>query len=212
MAICGPMVTSIWSTPRTSWLTIASGSIRYIKKIIRGDNSNGGGVREEKISGGFKWTRSPTVLNSDVRRYRGTKKRGFSGSTWRVRSCLVSRDLNGRIVTGAVSKGIIQIGIVTDKTAEWINIIVKLGPIICTLNPTLSIKEELMVVAYWIECRLGVLFTPEVADVFYWHIMAGKGRPDSRKAAEALHYSIKRLREKEGITLTSWIPFVHLGI
>ncbi|PVF91893.1 TPR-like protein [Serendipita vermifera] len=53
---------------------------------------------------------------------------------------------------------------------------------------------------------------PKVADDFYRHIMADKGRPDSRKAAEALHYSIQRLRKKRGIALTSWIPFVHIGI
>ncbi|PVF96602.1 hypothetical protein CPB86DRAFT_816235 [Serendipita vermifera] len=53
---------------------------------------------------------------------------------------------------------------------------------------------------------------PEVADEFYRHIMADKGRPDSTKAAEALHYSIQRLRKKGGIPLTSWIPFVHLGL
>jgi CHAT domain-containing protein len=52
---------------------------------------------------------------------------------------------------------------------------------------------------------------PEVADEFYRHIMEGKGRPDSRRAAEALHYSIQKLRKK-GVPLTSWIPFVHLGL
>ncbi|CAG8603164.1 10456_t:CDS:2 [Acaulospora colombiana] len=53
---------------------------------------------------------------------------------------------------------------------------------------------------------------PEIADEFYRHIMADKGRPDSRKAAEALHYSIQRLRKKRKVPLTSWIPFVHLGV
>jgi CHAT domain-containing protein len=52
---------------------------------------------------------------------------------------------------------------------------------------------------------------PEVADEFYRRIMEDKGRPDNRRAAEALHYSIQKLREK-GVPLTSWIPFVHLGI
>jgi CHAT domain-containing protein len=52
---------------------------------------------------------------------------------------------------------------------------------------------------------------PEVADEFYRRMMEGEGRPDSRKAAEALHYSIQRLRRK-GVPLTSWIPFVHLGM
>ncbi|CAG8756119.1 10617_t:CDS:1, partial [Acaulospora colombiana] len=53
---------------------------------------------------------------------------------------------------------------------------------------------------------------PEVADEFYRRILVDEGRPDSRKAAEALHYSIQRLRQKGDVALTSWIPFVHLGV
>jgi CHAT domain-containing protein len=53
---------------------------------------------------------------------------------------------------------------------------------------------------------------PEVADEFYRRIMGGEDRPDNRKAAEALHYSVQKLRKKGGIPLTSWIPFVHLGV
>ncbi|PVF96227.1 hypothetical protein CPB86DRAFT_737341 [Serendipita vermifera] len=53
---------------------------------------------------------------------------------------------------------------------------------------------------------------PEVADEFYRYIMTDEDRPDSRKAAEALHYSIQKLRKKGGVPLTSWVPFVHLGI
>jgi CHAT domain-containing protein len=53
---------------------------------------------------------------------------------------------------------------------------------------------------------------PEVADEFYRRIMEDGERPDNRKAAEALHYSVERLRQREGIPLTSWIPFVHLGM
>jgi CHAT domain-containing protein len=52
---------------------------------------------------------------------------------------------------------------------------------------------------------------PEVTNEFYRRIMEDKERPDSRKAAEALHYSIQKLRKK-GVPLTSWIPFVHLGV
>jgi CHAT domain-containing protein len=52
---------------------------------------------------------------------------------------------------------------------------------------------------------------PEVADEFYRRIMEGNERPDSRKAAEALHYSVQKLRQT-GVPLTSWIPFVHLGV
>jgi CHAT domain-containing protein len=53
---------------------------------------------------------------------------------------------------------------------------------------------------------------PEVADEFYRHIMEGEGRPDNRKAAEALHFAVQKLRKRSDIPLTSWIPFVHLGV
>jgi CHAT domain-containing protein len=53
---------------------------------------------------------------------------------------------------------------------------------------------------------------PEVADEFYAQIMKGGHRPDSRKAAEALHYSVQKLRQKRDVNLIDWIPFVHLGI
>ncbi|CAG8549590.1 13030_t:CDS:2 [Acaulospora colombiana] len=52
---------------------------------------------------------------------------------------------------------------------------------------------------------------PEVADEFYGHIVKDGKRPDSRKAAEALHVSVERLRQKN-VPLLSWIPFVHLVI
>jgi CHAT domain-containing protein len=53
---------------------------------------------------------------------------------------------------------------------------------------------------------------PEIADEFYRRVMEDGGRPDNRKAAEALHYSVQRLRRKGEVPLISWIPFVHLGI
>jgi CHAT domain-containing protein len=53
---------------------------------------------------------------------------------------------------------------------------------------------------------------PEVTDVFYSHIMEDGKRPDSRKAAEALHFSVQKLRKKAGVSLTDWVPFVHLGV
>jgi CHAT domain-containing protein len=53
---------------------------------------------------------------------------------------------------------------------------------------------------------------PEVADEFYRYIMANEGRPDNQKAAEALHFAVQKLRKKSDIPLTSWIPFVHLGV
>jgi CHAT domain-containing protein len=52
---------------------------------------------------------------------------------------------------------------------------------------------------------------PEVADEFYRHIMDNEGRPDNKKAAEALHSAVQKLRERD-VPLTSWIPFVHLGV
>jgi CHAT domain-containing protein len=53
---------------------------------------------------------------------------------------------------------------------------------------------------------------PEVADEFYAHILKDGQRPNNRNAAEALHLSVKKLREKRRLPFTAWIPFVHLGI
>jgi hypothetical protein len=53
---------------------------------------------------------------------------------------------------------------------------------------------------------------PEVADEFYAHILQNNQQPDSRKAAEALHYSVQKLRRRRNVPLLEWIPFVHLGV
>ncbi|KAG8823300.1 hypothetical protein FRC19_004231 [Serendipita sp. 401] len=54
---------------------------------------------------------------------------------------------------------------------------------------------------------------PKVADEFYAHLLKDGERPDCRKAAEALHFSVKKLREEEkDLKMLSWLPFVHLGI
>jgi CHAT domain-containing protein len=53
---------------------------------------------------------------------------------------------------------------------------------------------------------------PEVTDEFYAHIMQYDQRPNNRKAAEALHLAVQKLRQKENLPLTAWIPFVHLGV
>ncbi|PVF92337.1 hypothetical protein CPB86DRAFT_717635 [Serendipita vermifera] len=53
---------------------------------------------------------------------------------------------------------------------------------------------------------------PMVTDEFYRHIMKEGERPDPRKAAEALHMSVQKLRQQPGVQLTDWIPFVHLGV
>jgi CHAT domain-containing protein len=52
---------------------------------------------------------------------------------------------------------------------------------------------------------------PEVADEFYAHIIQDGQRPDRRKAAEALHVSVQKLRKKN-VPLIEWVPFVHLGV
>jgi CHAT domain-containing protein len=53
---------------------------------------------------------------------------------------------------------------------------------------------------------------PEVTNEFYGHILRGGKRPDARRAAEALHIAIQKLRKSTGIRLVDWIPFVHLGV
>ncbi|PVF93490.1 hypothetical protein CPB86DRAFT_829283 [Serendipita vermifera] len=52
----------------------------------------------------------------------------------------------------------------------------------------------------------------EVADDIYAHLTQGGQEPDSRRAAEALHISIQKLRQRRDVPLTAWIPFVHLGV
>ncbi|CAG8625915.1 16737_t:CDS:2, partial [Acaulospora colombiana] len=42
---------------------------------------------------------------------------------------------------------------------------------------------------------------PEVAEEFYAHIRKDSGRPDVKKAAEALHISVNKLREKHKLPL-----------
>jgi CHAT domain-containing protein len=53
---------------------------------------------------------------------------------------------------------------------------------------------------------------PEIADAFYAYLTSTEKHPDSRKAAKALHFSVQKLREKPGVSLLDWLPFVHLGI
>lgn len=49
---------------------------------------------------------------------------------------------------------------------------------------------------------------PEVASEFYGHILNDKGdRPDSKRAEEALHKCVRKLRQR-----ADWVPFVHLGV
>jgi CHAT domain-containing protein len=53
---------------------------------------------------------------------------------------------------------------------------------------------------------------PEVADEFYRHIARNGRRPEATEAAEALHIAVQKLRRKENVPLTAWIPYVHLGV
>ncbi|PVF94659.1 FAD/NAD(P)-binding domain-containing protein, partial [Serendipita vermifera] len=220
-----PMATSIWSTPpsecergfsarsilrfmhnhhllqitgKPKWLTIAGGSIQYVKKIIarmprgtfrhstpvhsvtsiphptepgkhkillrtstghveeydhvimachstttleilkRGDNSSGGGVREEekKILGGFKWTRNPTVLHSDVSALPRNEK-AWCAWNYVTRSEPPSVKGPGRANSDEFALSYLM------NTVQRLDMD-KLGPVICTLNPTISIKEELI--------------------------------------------------------------------
>ncbi|KAF8604315.1 hypothetical protein BDV93DRAFT_575046 [Ceratobasidium sp. AG-I] len=53
---------------------------------------------------------------------------------------------------------------------------------------------------------------PLIAEEVYAQLLEG-GKPDSRRAAKALHMAVERLREKVGEkAFTSWIPYVHLGV
>ncbi|KAF8604308.1 hypothetical protein BDV93DRAFT_606014 [Ceratobasidium sp. AG-I] len=53
---------------------------------------------------------------------------------------------------------------------------------------------------------------PLVAQEVYARLLEG-GKPDSRRAAKALHMAVGRLREEVGEkAFTSWVPYVHLGI
>ncbi|KAG9120869.1 hypothetical protein FRC07_003418 [Ceratobasidium sp. 392] len=53
---------------------------------------------------------------------------------------------------------------------------------------------------------------PLVAQWFYEYMLKD-GVPDSRKAAQGLHYAVNMLREKVGTTeYKRWAPFIHIGI
>ena len=50
---------------------------------------------------------------------------------------------------------------------------------------------------------------PQVAEDFY-RIMLENGKPDSRKAAYALHQAVQKL-QKNGASFITWVPFIHIG-
>ena len=52
---------------------------------------------------------------------------------------------------------------------------------------------------------------PLIADEFYSRV-CGEGKLDSREAAAALHFAVKRLQEGVGErNFLRWVPFVHFG-
>ncbi|KAF8129645.1 CHAT domain-containing protein [Mycena galopus ATCC 62051] len=54
---------------------------------------------------------------------------------------------------------------------------------------------------------------PQVTSDVYEHLLQDSP-PDSRRAAEALHFAIKRLREGSGSkkSFAHWVPFIHIGV
>jgi CHAT domain-containing protein len=50
---------------------------------------------------------------------------------------------------------------------------------------------------------------PVVAEAFYTYLFQND-RVDTRNAAIALHFAVKKLRDNN-IPLVRWVPFVHLG-
>jgi CHAT domain-containing protein len=53
---------------------------------------------------------------------------------------------------------------------------------------------------------------PFVADDLYMRLLK-YGKPNSANAAQALHTTIRRLRERPGgCPFASWVPFIHMGV
>ena len=55
------------------------------------------------------------------------------------------------------------------------------------------------------------LHAPTVANDVYAHLFKDR-EPDSTAAAEALHYAIKNLQGKPGVSSHVWVPFIHMGL
>ena len=51
---------------------------------------------------------------------------------------------------------------------------------------------------------------PSVADEVYAQLLED-GKPNSAKAAQALHTAVHGLRER-GCSFASWVPFIHMGV
>ncbi|KAF9066120.1 CHAT domain-containing protein, partial [Rhodocollybia butyracea] len=52
---------------------------------------------------------------------------------------------------------------------------------------------------------------PQVADDVYGFLFKGS-KNDTSQAAEALHYAIQNLREKDKVSFATWVPFIHVGL
>jgi len=53
---------------------------------------------------------------------------------------------------------------------------------------------------------------PFVANDLYMQLLEG-GKPNSARAAHALHVTIRRLRERPGgCPFAFWVPFIHMGV
>ena len=55
------------------------------------------------------------------------------------------------------------------------------------------------------------LHAPTVANDVYVHLFKDK-KPNSMKTAEALHFAIKNLQGKPGVSSLDWVPFIHMGL
>ncbi|KAE9386018.1 hypothetical protein BT96DRAFT_556151 [Gymnopus androsaceus JB14] len=55
------------------------------------------------------------------------------------------------------------------------------------------------------------LHAPQVANDVYGFLFKDD-KNDITQAAEALHYAIKNLREKDKVSFATWVPFIHVGV
>ncbi|PVF91891.1 hypothetical protein CPB86DRAFT_845854, partial [Serendipita vermifera] len=125
-----PLPDASKSTATLSWHVTPPPPSKILK---RGDNGGGGGMweEEETIFGGPNWTHDLTVLHSDVY-VLPRSENAWCAWNYVTRSELPSVEGPGRADTDKLAS--------LDEyySATGYN----QGPIICTLNPTISIKEE----------------------------------------------------------------------
>jgi CHAT domain-containing protein len=51
---------------------------------------------------------------------------------------------------------------------------------------------------------------PKVADIVYT-MLTCDGKPDARRATEAVHHAIRALRNDNPASPQTWAPYVHFG-